>query len=207
MKQQGKGPTALATDRYIEHPELERAYWPTSEDSPNIYFDTQKGPKDSNGVYFPDTDSVTIKVPYTDSKSVALHELQHAIQKREGFASGGAKEAIKKGNPGWSIYKQNPAVTLPEMTREQFAATLPNDPNISVAGSYYNYRLALAKKNKEIEKLAKDKASYEGYRRLAGEVEARTTQKRIDMSADERRARYPWLDYDVPEEQQIIRKR
>jgi hypothetical protein len=93
------------------------------------------------------------------------------------------------------------------MTREQFAATLPNDPNISVAGSYYNYRLALAKKNKEIEKLAKDKASYEGYRRLAGEGEARTTQKRIDMSADERRARYPWLDYDVPEEQQIIRKR
>ena len=58
-----------------------------------------------------------------------------------------------------------------------------------------------------IEKLAKDKASYEGYRRLAGEGEARTTQKRIDMSADERRARYPWLDYDVPEEQQIIRKR
>lgn len=207
MKQQGKGPTALATDRYIEHPELERAYWPTSEDSPNIYFDTQKGPKDSNGVYFPDTDSVTIKVPYTDSKSVALHELQHAIQKREGFASGGAKEAIKKGNPGWSIYKQNPAVTLPEMTREQFAATLPNDPNISVAGSYYNYRLALAKKNKEIEKLAKDKASYEGYRRLSGEVEARTTQKRMDMTADERKARYPWLDYDVPENQQIVRFR
>jgi hypothetical protein len=47
----------------------------------------------------------------------------------------------------------------------------------------------------------------EAYRRLAGEVEARTTQKRMDMTADERKARYPWLDYDVPEDQQIVRFR
>lgn len=43
------------------------------------------------------------------------------------------------------------------------------------------------------------------YNRLAGEVEARTVQKRMDLTADERRARPPWLDYDVPEEQQIVR--
>ena len=204
MKQQGKGPTALATDRYIEHTGLERAYWPTSEEGPSVYFDTRKGPKDSAGFYVPERDAMTIKAPYTESKSVALHELQHAIQQREGFAQGGSSsEPIKKGNPGWQVYKENPAIKLPEMTREQFAELQP--PGTPIASAYYNYKLALLKKNKEIEKAAKNKASYEGYRRLAGEVEARTTQKRMDMTADERKARYPWLDYDVPEEQQIVR--
>lgn len=44
-----------------------------------------------------------------------------------------------------------------------------------------------------------------GYKRLAGEVEARTVQKRLDLTPDQRRARAPWLDYDVPEDQQIVR--
>lgn len=141
----------------------------------------------------------------TDAGSTTLHELQHYIQEQEDFARGGMPEPIKKGNPGWDIYKQNPAITLPAMTREQFVATLPDDPRISIPGSWMKYQQALDKKNKSIVKQAKAKASHEGYRRLAGEVESRTTQKRIDMPADERKARYPWLDYDVPEEQQIVR--
>lgn len=43
------------------------------------------------------------------------------------------------------------------------------------------------------------------YRRMANEVEARTVQKRMDMTGADRRARPPWLDYDVPEDQQIVR--
>lgn len=143
----------------------------------------------------------------TDAGSTTLHELQHYIQEQEDFAQGGMPEPIKKGSPGWDIYKQNPAITLPEMTREQFVATLPDDPRISISGSWMNYQQALDKKNKSIVKQAKAKASHEGYRRLAGEVEARTTQKRIDMDMAARKARYPWLDYDVPEEQQIVRFR
>lgn len=43
------------------------------------------------------------------------------------------------------------------------------------------------------------------YHRSAGEVEARNVQKRMDMSAAERRAKAPWLTQDVPDEQQIVR--
>lgn len=43
------------------------------------------------------------------------------------------------------------------------------------------------------------------YRRWAHEVEARAVEKRMDMTPDQRRARAPWLDYDVPETQQIVR--
>lgn len=54
-----------------------------------------------------------------------------------------------------------------------------------------------------------DFASHEtpeqAYDRLAGEVEARAVQKRMDLTPAERRGRPPWLDYDVPENDQIVR--
>lgn len=75
--------------------------------------------------------------------SVMLHEAQHAIQNREGFAPGG-------------------------------------DPYGA--------------------------GSMDAYKRLAGEVEARAVQNRMDMTAQQRKARPPWLDYDVPEANQILRK-
>ena len=43
------------------------------------------------------------------------------------------------------------------------------------------------------------------YPRISGEVEAHTVEKRMDMTPSERRARPPWLDYDVPEADQIVR--
>lgn len=46
---------------------------------------------------------------------------------------------------------------------------------------------------------------YDTYNRLAGEVEARAVQQRMDMTPEQRRARFPWLDYDVPEADQIVR--
>lgn len=47
--------------------------------------------------------------------------------------------------------------------------------------------------------------SADEYRRLAGEVEARAVEARADLTREQRRARAPWLDYDVPEAQQIVR--
>ena len=43
------------------------------------------------------------------------------------------------------------------------------------------------------------------YRRFAGEVESRTVQKRLSLTPEQRANRAPWLDYDVPEDQQIVR--
>lgn len=43
------------------------------------------------------------------------------------------------------------------------------------------------------------------HKRYAGENEAYAVEKRANMTADERRARPMWYDYDVPENQQIVR--
>ena len=48
-------------------------------------------------------------------------------------------------------------------------------------------------------------ARMDWYHRLAGETEARAVESRTNLSPAQRRARPPWLDYDVPESQQIVR--
>jgi predicted GNAT family acetyltransferase len=48
------------------------------------------------------------------------------------------------------------------------------------------------------------RAAFDRYNRLAGEVEARAVEARAKLTPEQRRARPPWLDYDVPEAQQIV---
>jgi hypothetical protein len=45
---------------------------------------------------------------------------------------------------------------------------------------------------------------FQAYRRVAGEVEARNVQRRMDMTPEERRNRPPWTTQDVPDEDQIV---
>ena len=51
---------------------------------------------------------------------------------------------------------------------------------------------------------SRDQIDFDTYQRLAGEVEARNVQKRMDFSADERRQTPPWQTQDIEDEYQII---
>jgi len=44
------------------------------------------------------------------------------------------------------------------------------------------------------------------YRRLAGEVEARNVETRMDWTPEQRRDTPPWHTEDVPRDQQIVRR-
>ncbi|UOF81816.1 hypothetical protein [Caudoviricetes sp.] len=68
--------------------------------------------------------------------------------------------------------------------------------------SHKTYRTAL-RRLRDVEQ--GDMSDWGLYNALAGEVEARVVQKRMGMTPDQRAARPPWLDYDVPETQQIVR--
>lgn len=59
--------------------------------------------------------------------------------------------------------------------------------------------------NQEIANPLQWLSSYRNYKRGAGETEARTVEARANLTPEERAARPPWLDYDVPEAQQIVR--
>ena len=171
-------PQALSFEDYMTHPDLERAYWPTREASPSIVYDDLQGPQ---ARYSPQTDMITMDsgafLRDDGGLSAALHETQHAIQQREGFSSGGSPKGVLK-----------PAI---DAERARIMA-IPEDRGWGSVGVTSG-------------DIPDEHIAHSIYRRLAGEVEARTVQKRQKMTPLERRGRPPWYDYDVPEHEQIVR--
>lgn len=111
-------------------------------------------------------------------RSIALHEMQHDAQFREGFARGGSPRDV------------TPAEVAAE--RARMSSVLDDTKGWTSIGTYSG-------------DMSESDIARALYRRLAGEVEARTVQTRWNMTPEQRRERPPWLDYDVPENQQIVR--
>ena len=126
--------------------------------------------------------------------SIALHEVQHAIQEREGFGSGGSIG----GNGAPSIYSGKLVDSLSQRAKA-LEKQLDNMDYLSPEHS------ALQKEYYALKDQIEGAAAFEGYKRLAGEAEARNTQARMNMTMDERIALPPWVTQDVPTDQQIVR--
>src|SRR5690606_19036550 len=157
----------------FEHPELYAAY----ADSAPFWSDytLRKGP--GGGAYYEDVDKYVAHGRRPEqARSMTLHELQHGVQTREGFAPGGHPESVKD-LPG---------------TR-------------ALADKYYeDMKDIVLLPEPQVRAMAEGRAAEEVYKRLAGEVEARNVQTRRNMTAAERRATPPWKTQDIPDEQQII---
>ena len=138
-------------------------------------------------------------------KGTNLHELQHAIQQREGFARGGSPENAP----------------IPFMDEISAIRTAKNQLNIdpyaiqNKRASGYPIQQSEIDRYKQWEELtAKEDdllsesqkiSPFEAYRRLAGEAEARLTQARMNLTPEQRLAQYPVSQFDVPVENQIVR--
>ena len=150
------------------------------------------------GTFNPERQEINIMMPTEGGqRSVALHELQHAVQQKEGFARGGSPKDIGdlKGDLIGMEDKYN------FLASEYFTAT--NDvvkSNILQELDYLKPRIEALQKFKNID-------PEEGYMRLAGEAEARAVQNRMDMSDVQRRVIYPYESYDRPVNQLIVRNK
>ncbi len=136
------------------------------------------------------------------AKSTVLHELQHAIQQKEGFASGGSPQTVNQ-----SIFRENQAKYFDDLIT-QLEEKLPK-PNQQWIDDIHDPIEAQIEKIKEQKyNLSNSNVGFDAYRSLAGEVEARTTQSRMDLNAQQRRENYPFdyrkWGYDVPEKSQIV---
>jgi hypothetical protein len=150
--------------------------------APNNYMVTLEGPR-LQGTQMPRDD-------------VILHELQHGVQQIEGFAQGGNTQ-----------FAGVPRDVLFDAARKAYEAAdgdaaLLRELGIEVPNAARPAWDALADRQK-LEWL--DAGREHIYRRLAGEVEARNVQARMNMTPDQRRATPPWTTEDVPFDQQIIR--
>ena len=147
----------------LDNPDLYKAY-PYLKDL-KVTYNAELKP---NGRY--NGKSIELKSTRTPEQinSTLIHEVQHAIQYAEMFARGGTIASVTK-----------------ELVTEgkQLAEEFKNTSNVDIIRKGY-LLYQIAKKAWDIVK--EDSKASEAYRSLAGEVEARNAQKRMDMTEEQR---------------------
>jgi hypothetical protein len=203
----------------MEHPSLFAAY--PSAENVGATFHAKAKPI---GNFHADSNSLEVAGPSTGAqRSIGLHEGQHWVQSKEGLARGSAPERelpnvrdemdsrlaefyqssdrLMKANPeAAKLFREYNQATISKdfdkaIALEERLASMPEGQQL-LENLFERSRIAVA----DVSELALDR-----YRQHAGEVEARAVQKRRSLTPEERRARPPWLDYDVPEAKQIVR--
>ncbi len=121
-------------------------------------------------------------LPRSEYKTAILHEVQHAIQKAEGFARGGNIAEFK------NYRKRELAKINRQFNKLEHGSVQQRE--------LLDYRLKVK---------ADKRTDRELYEALAGETEARNTQTRLTMDAQARKLTAPWETQDVPSDKQIVR--
>jgi hypothetical protein len=170
--------------------------------------------------------------------SNTLHETQHAIQQREGWARGGspdefgqqkdaelARDALswareiqskRKQMPGAdlnaienSIVRDYQSVDAMDWLVSRDARDLGRQPAVLYPDKYPDQRdaeqLLEIVKLYGLDKGVTPRTNSQLYRLLAGEAEARLTQKRLNYTPAQRRGLFPLDELDVPADQLIVR--
>ncbi len=168
----------------IDAPELFKAY-PHLKDV-RIETDAIMNDMPSNGEYNAKTNTITIhadELKYMNS--ILNHEIQHAIQSIEGFDRGGSPRLVRG-----EIKKR-----LAEVTKQirQLRAEGKEDE-----------AKAIVEKNRGLYNAYQANDDYNSYKSLAGEVEARNVQERMNLTPEERRKTLAESTEDVARKDQIF---
>lgn len=208
----------------ISHPQLFKHY-PTLGQVPVNFI------SDPGGWYYPSGDEIGVSARYGEDqfRSSLLHELQHAVQQREGWPSGGSPEQFQ--TPEWRqarISASNEVSRTAPAARNALSqvlnsADLPENHPISLmAKSNANMMDILTQSPPAIQNALMSNPKFrnyisaqeafsnisnmptEKYMSLTGEVEARLAQRRADMTLQELRAKAPWTMFPVARGNQLI---
>ena len=194
-------------DLFKEYPELFDAY-PELKD-----VKIQKGRAKMGGSYYDNT--ITLNLGYIREaiksgwdtyyktstrllKMSLVHEIQHYIQEKEGFAQGGNSEMIVDKNALDAIEKLR---VEKEAVAKEFYAMSPDEQQ----RRKYEINNRYNDLTKQIERMEKSsRIGYDGYKRLSGEVEARNVSARLNMTPEERRKSLAESTEDVARKDQIL---
>ncbi len=187
----------------LRHPRLDAAY---PNDVMHIRADMTKNNGGAYGAATEWGDPEGIALSVNGGTSTALHELQHAIQQREGFAKGGSQGQMR------DVFSE---------IADQKAKEIRKFSDLAYSGDPLNMsdvrKPGALKKALEASKAMQDakgmitrleqfpELGFDAYKKLAGEAEARATQARIPLDAAQRRALFPADSYDVPLDSLILR--
>lgn len=199
-----------------------------------IHTDAVMNDMPSNGEYNPQTKTITIhadELKYLNS--ILNHEIQHVIQREEGLAHGGTPEQVERDfNAAKAEWKaRSYAFELEEKAKEMGGEYNQSEVEKALIQEYkdmdmpefipdketrikgFNYfvrgyadrSMDDAIKRFRLDRFQRtDFDSYQEYRKLAGEVEARNVQKRLGMTDEERRNSLASETEDVNRDEQIV---
>ena len=231
----------------VSHDPLMRAY-PDLAGRPYDAYPAIPGAASARGGYDPVSDSFYYGRYMTRSdpehRSVGLHELQHGVSTREGFARGSnidqAVEEIgqaRLAEPDLRLRGQQMQAAHVQTARDYLARAARGDQDaaafIDQADRYWTAQLGrkspanpygvtpeeavgheLARRDPVLNDVIRRyneafrvarMTPEEVYWKSADEASARAVQARRDLTPEQRMERPPWLDYDVPEQDQIVR--
>lgn len=194
-------------DLFKEYPELFDAY-PELKDMKIL-----KGRAKSGGVFYNNAITLNLgdireaikydmdthyKLANNSLKKTLVHEIQHYIQDKEGFAQGGNSEMIIDKNALDAIAKLR---AEKDAVAKEFYAMSPEEQQ----RRKYEINKRYNDLTKQIERLEKSsRIGYDGYNRLSGEVEARNVSARLNMTPEERRKSLAESTEDVARKDQIL---
>ncbi len=164
---------------YLGHTKLFEAYPELNEVGVRMRRDLAP---DEYGSYDPDTNTININASISARNQAAtmVHEVQHAIQNREGFAEGASSEYWNARQSGAQWVQATERI---QNEIDGLRALLEDDPNAEDADLI---RGDIDELEDKLNSLA-----FELYQNTAGEIEAREAAIRRNMPAEERRRFFP----------------
>lgn len=168
----------------IDAPELFKAY--PQLKGVRIETDAIMNDMPSNGEYDSKTNTITIHADELKYMNDILnHEIQHAIQGIEGFATGGSPTTIRGE------------------VKKRFNEVTKQIKQLRAEGKEDEAK-ALIEKNRGLYNAYMKNDDFNSYKSLAGEVEARNVQERMNMTPEERRKTLAESTEDVARKDQIF---
>ena len=168
----------------IDAPELFKAY--PQLKGVRIETDAIMNDMPSNGEYDSKTNTITIHADELKYMNDILnHEIQHAIQGIEGFATGGSPTTIRGE------------------VKKRFNEVTKQIKQLRAEGKEDEAK-ALIEKNRGLYDAYMKNDDFNSYKSLAGEVEARNVQERMNMTPEERRKTLAESTEDVARKDQIF---
>lgn len=195
-------------DDYVKDDDLFNAY-PELKYTKIVFVHSNNG---EAGSYSHKDNTITVNLNSgIEVNSILAHEIQHAIQRIEGFATGGNYKSVLL------FFEENPEVEIKFVVDETYKEAKNRGIDITKEELYkmFTERDDVAQ---DIENEIIDRNNITetelgevynsgvdaGYRSISGEVEARNVQSRLNMTPEERRSTLASETEDVAREDQIF---